>query len=73
MDLKHLAQEKLKGTEPDVFGLLDDLFAFCAQNGFIAAREEENTAIVFQMSDGSALPVAVERAQTMLRFMVSLR
>ena len=69
MELKHLAQEKLKGSEPDVFGLLDDLFAFCAKNGFIAAREEENAAIVFQMSNGSSLPVAVERAETMLRFM----
>jgi hypothetical protein len=69
MDLKTITETRLKGAQPDPVAMVDDLFEFCFQNGSVAARQEENKAIMFQVNDGSPFRVPIEGAQSRFRFL----
>jgi hypothetical protein len=69
MDLKRITETRLTGARPDPFGMVEDLFQFCVRNGSVAARQEENKAIVFQVKEGSLLRIPIEGAQGRFRFL----
>src|SRR5579859_6540337 len=49
--------------------MVDDLFVFCAEAGFVGGRQENNEAIIFEMADGSEVRLELARAQGTFRTM----
>ncbi|HXJ61621.1 MAG TPA: hypothetical protein VNU68_33685 [Verrucomicrobiae bacterium] len=69
MNLKALAELKLRGNDLDILGLVEDLFAYARQNRFVAGREQENVAVLFDLADGTTLTIPVDGAMGKFRMM----
>jgi hypothetical protein len=53
----------------EAIAMVDDLFAFCAETGFIGGRQENNQAIIFEMVDRSEVRLELAGAQGTFRTM----